>query len=443
MQRVITPSLPVFIRVSGRLAWGGVITCVLEVYRSSAFSGFVADSNNIETLTSERTPDKECCSANKQTSPSLLKNMETTAAASIGQRCTPIGQPLLKMFKDFETFTPFAQPKTPKKQLLPLRNDKGNIGPGNGNSTQGEITGTECTMEYLADLLKEKNSLLSFHRFFAIWNVWLMKCHFSIERLDLPEPEGEPVTIQEKVYVPRKEHPDYNFVGRILGPRGMTAKQLEQETGCKIMVRGRGSMRDRRKEEMNRGKPNWEHLDDELHVLVQCEDTPNRAYTKLKAAPEGTDELKRKQLMELAIINGTYRPVNKYPLQTPRLIAPMTLVSPIRHPNGSIAAQPIFVSPTGSPITPGTNINTPTGVNAFMQSSNIDYNMMMNQLSFDTTLQSFPMAGDYQAHSSAAYPTTTSLLNAAATTGNNNTLQSYFIESNPITPPESTGSGRR
>jgi hypothetical protein len=39
----------------------------------------------------------------------------------------------------------------------------------------------------------------------------------------------------------------FNFVGRILGPRGMTAKQLEQETGCKIMVRGRGSMRDKKK----------------------------------------------------------------------------------------------------------------------------------------------------------------------------------------------------
>lgn len=39
----------------------------------------------------------------------------------------------------------------------------------------------------------------------------------------------------------------YNFVGRILGPRGMTAKQLEQETGCKIMVRGKGSMRDKKK----------------------------------------------------------------------------------------------------------------------------------------------------------------------------------------------------
>lgn len=110
----------------------------------------------------------------------------------------------------------------------------------------------------------------------------------------------------------------YNFVGRILGPRGMTAKQLEQETGCKIMVRGRGSMRDKKKEELNRGKPNWEHLSEELHVLIQCEDTANRAKVKLLRAvdevkkllvpaPEGEDELKRKQLMELAIINGTYR----------------------------------------------------------------------------------------------------------------------------------------
>ena len=42
-------------------------------------------------------------------------------------------------------------------------------------------------------------------------------------------------------------HLQFNFVGRILGPRGMTTKQLEQETGCKIMVRGKGSMRDKKK----------------------------------------------------------------------------------------------------------------------------------------------------------------------------------------------------
>ena len=42
-------------------------------------------------------------------------------------------------------------------------------------------------------------------------------------------------------------HLQFNFVGRILGPRGMTAKELEQYTGCKIMVRGKGSMRDKKK----------------------------------------------------------------------------------------------------------------------------------------------------------------------------------------------------
>ncbi|CAF4210006.1 unnamed protein product, partial [Rotaria sp. Silwood2] len=122
----------------------------------------------------------------------------------------------------------------------------------------------------------------------------------------------------------------FNFVGRILGPRGMTAKQLEADTGCKIMVRGRGSMRDKQKEDQNRGKPNWEHLNEELHVLIQCEDYENRALVKLERAKEeinkllkptaeGEDYLKKKQLTELAIINGTYREPNlfskKFPFQ--------------------------------------------------------------------------------------------------------------------------------
>ena len=33
-------------------------------------------------------------------------------------------------------------------------------------------------------------------------------------------------------------------------------------------------------EEQNRGKPNWEHLNDELHVLITVEDTENRAKLK-------------------------------------------------------------------------------------------------------------------------------------------------------------------
>nr|XP_013800888.1 PREDICTED: protein quaking isoform X2 [Apteryx mantelli mantelli] len=170
---------------------------------------------------------------------------------------------------------------------------------------------------------------------------------------ELPDAVGPIVQLQEKLYVPVKEYPDFNFVGRILGPRGLTAKQLEAETGCKIMVRGKGSMRDKKKvsfksrdnhdpavleveEEQNRGKPNWEHLNEDLHVLITVEDAQNRAEIKLKRAveevkkllipaAEGEDSLKKMQLMELAILNGTYRDAN---IKSPTAQAPRIITGP-------------------------------------------------------------------------------------------------------------------
>nr|CAD2205668.1 unnamed protein product [Meloidogyne enterolobii] len=184
-------------------------------------------------------------------------------------------------------------------------------------------------LEYLGQLIKDKKQLSAFPNVFSHVEklldeeinrvrIAIFQCEFSHEPLQLPEAIGEISTHQEKLYVPIKQYPDYNFVGRILGPRGMTAKQLETETGCKIMVRGKGSMRDKKKEDLNKGKPNWEHLNEDLHVIIQCEDTENRAKIKMSRAieevnkllipqPEGEDDLKRKQLMELAIINGTFR----------------------------------------------------------------------------------------------------------------------------------------
>lgn len=188
---------------------------------------------------------------------------------------------------------------------------------------------TQSIADYLAQLLKDKKQLAAFPNVFVhlerLLDDEIGKVRGNLfqingkkqEPLSLPEAAGAPVTLSEKVYVPIKEYPDFNFVGRILGPRGMTTKQLEQETGCKIMVRGKGSMRDKKKEDQNRGKPNWEHLNDELHVLITVEDSENRAKMKLQRAvdevrklltvAEGEDELKKRQLMELAIINGTYR----------------------------------------------------------------------------------------------------------------------------------------
>lgn len=39
----------------------------------------------------------------------------------------------------------------------------------------------------------------------------------------------------------------FNFVGKILGPQGNTIKRLQEDTGAKISVLGRGSMRDKNK----------------------------------------------------------------------------------------------------------------------------------------------------------------------------------------------------
>uniref|UniRef100_A0A8D3BCJ8 K Homology domain-containing protein n=1 Tax=Scophthalmus maximus TaxID=52904 RepID=A0A8D3BCJ8_SCOMX len=172
--------------------------------------------------------------------------------------------------------------------------------------------------------------------------------------LELPEPLGPIVHLQEKLFVPVKEYPDYNFVGRILGPRGLTAKQLEAETGCKIMVRGKSSMRDKKKEEQNRGKPNWEHLNEDLHVLITVEDTQGRAEIKMRRAveevkkllvpaAEGEDNLKKMQLMELAILNGTYRDNN---IKTPTFAFSLAAAAAAAQGHRLIAA------PTGQVLPP-------------------------------------------------------------------------------------------
>ncbi|XP_064473932.1 protein held out wings-like isoform X2 [Ornithodoros turicata] len=244
---------------------------------------------------------------------------------------------------------------------------------------ENSTNNTQSIADYLAQLLKDKKQLAAFPNVFIhlerLLDEEISKVRSSLfqingmakEPLVLPDGIGPPVTRSEKVYVPVKEHPDYNFVGRILGPRGMTAKQLEQETGCKIMVRGKGSMRDKKKEDLNRGKPNWEHLNDELHVLITVEDSSNRAEMKLKKAvdevrkllvpvTEGEDELKKRQLMELAIINGTYRDSSaKCSAEAQRLITtapPVALTSSQRTLSTPLGAPLILSARGGLPIGP-------------------------------------------------------------------------------------------
>ena len=61
-------------------------------------------------------------------------------------------------------------------------------------------------------------------------------------------------------------------------------------------------------EDANRGKPNWEHLADDLHVLLTVEDTENRAKIKLARA---VDEVKR-LLVPVSITNYNFTWSSKY-----------------------------------------------------------------------------------------------------------------------------------
>uniref|UniRef100_UPI00358EA202 KH domain-containing, RNA-binding, signal transduction-associated protein 2-like isoform X1 n=1 Tax=Myxine glutinosa TaxID=7769 RepID=UPI00358EA202 len=104
--------------------------------------------------------------------------------------------------------------------------------------------------------------------------------------------QGKNMKLTEKVVIPTRQYPKFNFVGKLLGPRGQTLKQLQSTTGARMAIMGRGSMRDRSKEEELRksGEAKYAHLSEELHVLVEVFSPPSEAYTRMGGAIE---ELKR------------------------------------------------------------------------------------------------------------------------------------------------------
>jgi len=71
----------------------------------------------------------------------------------------------------------------------------------------------------------------------------------------------------DKVYIPVKEFPEINFFGLLVGPRGNSLKKMERESGAKISIRGKGSVKE------GKGRPG--HFDDdendELHCLITAE----------------------------------------------------------------------------------------------------------------------------------------------------------------------------
>ncbi|OIW02623.1 hypothetical protein TanjilG_24074 [Lupinus angustifolius] len=120
--------------------------------------------------------------------------------------------------------------------------------------------------------------------------------------------------------IPYDSYPNFqfNFVGRLLGPRGNSLRRVEATTGCRVYIRGRGSIKDQEKEELLRGRPGYEHLNDPLHILIEAELPANVVDIRMRQAQEIIEELlkpvdesqdfyKRQQLRELAMLNSNFR----------------------------------------------------------------------------------------------------------------------------------------
>ena len=75
----------------------------------------------------------------------------------------------------------------------------------------------------------------------------------------------------------------YNLVGRLLGPKGLTLKRIQAETQTKMSILGRGSMRDKGKEEelRNGSDPAYLHLKENLHIVIEA--TGPHSVAKLAA----------------------------------------------------------------------------------------------------------------------------------------------------------------
>jgi len=95
------------------------------------------------------------------------------------------------------------------------------------------------------------------------------------------------IRLVQKVFVDVDQAPDFNFVGKILGPKGANAKRVAMEANVKVAICGRGSTKDKSKEKELIGQgAEYEHLKEPLHVKIESTSPPSRAWANMQHAVE-------------------------------------------------------------------------------------------------------------------------------------------------------------
>jgi len=184
------------------------------------------------------------------------------------------------------------------------------------------------------------------------------------------------VDLAEKVVVPTKEFPKYNFLGKILGPKGSTLKNIASSTKTRISILGRGSLKNSEEEEKLRNStdPEHEHLKEALHVLIQVKAPCVVAHARMSAAlkeinqymtpPIGGGGYNNRNLSPLAAGGG---PILRYGIPPPGAII-------IGQPNAAVEDQlRQQISPRYNANAPKTNSTDSYKYSADTSGSNYDY----------------------------------------------------------------------
>jgi splicing factor 1 len=113
--------------------------------------------------------------------------------------------------------------------------------------------------------------------------------------------------LKKKLPIPLDQNPDYNFIGLIIGPhRGNTQKRMEKETGVKIVIQGKGSMKNGIKKD-NTPQPGE---DEPVHVFISADtqESLDKAVKMVEAllvpVDKSKNEHKARQLRELVLMLG-------------------------------------------------------------------------------------------------------------------------------------------
>lgn len=125
----------------------------------------------------------------------------------------------------------------------------------------------------------------------------------SINQSSNAQPAGDRPKPMKKIFIPKNNN--FNYTGFIIGPKGTNQKRLEEETGCKILVRGKGSQKEGSSAQLSLADDT-----EDLHVLVAADNEETlekgvREIEKIIFADEETrNNLKRVQLNIMAQIKN-------------------------------------------------------------------------------------------------------------------------------------------